>query len=115
MPGGRDVYVVCLRDISKRKEAERALRESEARYRTLVENAAEAPAFEKPVQCQKTSVRRWVMRGPEGLARVNFDGHRMRRRVRPVVMAMDPEPAHADRMQGRLGSRDPVFAGKLLD
>ena len=40
--GGREVYVVCLRDISKRKEAERALKESEARYRTLVENAAEA-------------------------------------------------------------------------
>jgi diguanylate cyclase (GGDEF)-like protein/PAS domain S-box-containing protein len=38
----REVFVVCLRDITERHESERAMRESEARYRTIVDHAPES-------------------------------------------------------------------------
>ncbi len=37
----RDMYVICLRDISERLATEQALRDSETRYRTLIESAPE--------------------------------------------------------------------------
>ena len=38
----REVFVLCLRDITDRRESEQAMRESEARYRLLVNHAPEA-------------------------------------------------------------------------
>jgi diguanylate cyclase (GGDEF)-like protein/PAS domain S-box-containing protein len=58
----REVYIVCLRDTSDRKRAEAAIRESEARYRTLVENAPEAIVvldvdLGRFVECNDNAVR----------------------------------------------------------
>jgi diguanylate cyclase (GGDEF)-like protein/PAS domain S-box-containing protein len=38
----RPTYIVCIRDTAERSKAEEALKDSEARYRVLVENAPEA-------------------------------------------------------------------------
>jgi diguanylate cyclase (GGDEF)-like protein/PAS domain S-box-containing protein len=40
--GRSEVFVICLRDISERHSTQEALRDSEARYRSLVDNAPEA-------------------------------------------------------------------------
>jgi diguanylate cyclase (GGDEF)-like protein/PAS domain S-box-containing protein len=45
---GRKIYVLAIRDMSERLEAERKLRESEARYRSLVDSAPEAIAVLDP-------------------------------------------------------------------
>jgi diguanylate cyclase (GGDEF)-like protein/PAS domain S-box-containing protein len=40
--GRSEVFIICLRDISERHVAQEALRDSEARYRSLVDHAPEA-------------------------------------------------------------------------
>jgi diguanylate cyclase (GGDEF)-like protein/PAS domain S-box-containing protein len=46
--GRNEVFVICLRDICERHAVEEALRDSEARYRSLVDNAPEAIAVIEP-------------------------------------------------------------------
>ena len=69
----RDVFIVCLRDTSDRKLAEAAIRDSEARYRTLVENAPEAIVVLDVdlghfVECNDNAVRFFKMTRDELLA-----------------------------------------------
>jgi diguanylate cyclase (GGDEF)-like protein/PAS domain S-box-containing protein len=46
--GRHDVFVICLRDISERHATQQALRDSEMRYRSLVDNAPEAIVVIEP-------------------------------------------------------------------
>jgi len=69
----REVFIVCLRDVTDRSLAEASVRESEARYRTLVENAPEAIVVLDHdtghfVECNDNAVRFFKMTREELLA-----------------------------------------------
>jgi diguanylate cyclase (GGDEF)-like protein/PAS domain S-box-containing protein len=70
---GRQIYIACLRDTTDRKLAEAAIRESEARYRTLVENAPEVLVvldvdLGRFVECNENAVRFFRLTREELLA-----------------------------------------------
>ncbi len=69
----REFFVVCMRETTARKASEAAIRESEARYRTLVEHAPEAIVVldmdtGRFVECNENAVRFFKMTRDELLA-----------------------------------------------
>ncbi len=73
----RNVYVVCLRDTTDRKQAESELRDSEARYRTLVEHAPEIIVVLDAVA--------------QRLVDVNENAVRFFKQTRGALLALSPE------------------------
>ena len=75
--GRSEVFVICLRDISERHSTQEALRDSEARYRSLVDNAPEAitvidPDSKRFVEANEPALRLFKMTREQLLA-VNLD------------------------------------------
>jgi diguanylate cyclase (GGDEF)-like protein/PAS domain S-box-containing protein len=85
--GGERLFVISLRDVTGRREAEESLRENEERYRALVENAPEAivvldvdsnrfvDANENACQLFNLSRKRLLSIGPQAISpRMQPDG-----------------------------------------
>jgi diguanylate cyclase (GGDEF)-like protein/PAS domain S-box-containing protein len=73
----RSLFIVCLRDTTDRKAAETALRDSEARYRTLVEHAPEIIVVIDPDQNR--------------LVDVNENAVKFFKMERDALLASDPD------------------------
>jgi diguanylate cyclase (GGDEF)-like protein/PAS domain S-box-containing protein len=92
--GRGEVFVICLRDISERHATQEALRDSEARYRSLVDNAPEAitvidPDSKRFVEANEPALRLFKL-SREQLLRVDLDAV-------SADLQPDGQPAYAPR------------------
>ena len=69
----REMFVLCLRDVTERRESEQAMRESEARYRLLVDHAPEAIVVHRrenrPLRGRQRECAEALRHGPRASAR----------------------------------------------
>jgi diguanylate cyclase (GGDEF)-like protein/PAS domain S-box-containing protein len=99
--GRGEVFVICLRDISERHATQEALRDSEARYRSLVDNAPEAitvidPESKRFVEANEPALRLFKMTREQLLA-VDLDAV-------SAEMQPDGHPAAAPRLHLKLAA-----------
>jgi diguanylate cyclase (GGDEF)-like protein/PAS domain S-box-containing protein len=99
--GRTEVFVICLRDISERHNTQEALRDSEARYRSLVDNAPEAitvidPDSQRFVEANEPALRLFKMTREQLLAN-HLDAV-------SAEMQPDGQPAAAPRLHLRLAA-----------
>jgi diguanylate cyclase (GGDEF)-like protein/PAS domain S-box-containing protein len=80
--GRNDVFVICLRDISERHATQQALRDSEMRYRSLVDNAPEAIVVIDPQS--------------RGFLEANEPALRLFKTTREQLLAMDLNAVSSD-------------------
>jgi diguanylate cyclase (GGDEF)-like protein/PAS domain S-box-containing protein len=99
--GRSEVFVICLRDISERHNTQEALRDSEARYRSLVDHAPEAitvidPDSQRFVEANEPALRLFKMTRDQLLA-VHLDAV-------SAEMQPDGQSAKAPREHTRLAA-----------
>jgi diguanylate cyclase (GGDEF)-like protein/PAS domain S-box-containing protein len=104
--GKRKVFIVCVRDTLERSKAEVALKDSEARYRVLVENAPEAVTVLdvdslKFVDCNENAARFLKMTRAELL------------RVGPQDISPPVQPDGAKSFESAIGKIEKALNGEV--
>ena len=104
--GRGEVFVICLRDISERHTTQEALRDSEARYRSLVDNAPEAitvidPDTQRFIEANEPALRLFKMTRDQLLA-CNLGCGQRRDAARRPARESPHAPAPAARGGGRI-------------
>jgi len=99
--GRGEVFVICLRDISERHSTQEALRDSEARYRSLVDHAPEAitvidPESQRFVEANEPALRLFKMTRDQ-LQGVHLDAV-------SAEMQPDGQPASVPRQHTKLAA-----------
>jgi diguanylate cyclase (GGDEF)-like protein/PAS domain S-box-containing protein len=102
----REMFVLCLRDVTERRESEQAVRESEARYRLLVDHAPEA------IVVLDVDAGRFVDANEIALKLFGLDRTRVLE-VGPVTLSPPTQPDGAPSEQRAIGYIQQALAGEV--
>ncbi len=103
----RAIFVLCLRDITERREAERQLRESELRYRMLVDHAPEA------ILVFDVDANRYVDANPKAEGLLGMDRARLLR-LSPSDLSPQLQPNGESSLEQVQMMTARVMAGEML-
>jgi diguanylate cyclase (GGDEF)-like protein/PAS domain S-box-containing protein len=105
--GRQAIFVLCLRDITDRREAERQLRESELRYRMLVDHAPEA------ILVFDADAGRYIDANANAERLFGMPSERLLQ-VSPLDLSPQVQPSGESSAQGIQARTGRVLAGELL-